>query len=214
MGIKMLDTLSGRLQFAMEKEGFSQAALARAIGIRAAALQYLLSSKAQASRFTFELAHALNVRPEWLATGTGPMAFEDDPMYKIMVKYRPIPILNITDTLTWKDFNDSKADSNVVVIEKELGENIFAFRIPDAAMRPVFCKDNIVVVDADRTPKDNDLVVGIISSQKEIMFRQLSLSDEGNTLVPYNLELYKPITLTKEDRILGVAIEVKSILNP
>lgn len=213
MEAKMLDTLSGRLQFAMEKEGFSQAALARSIGIRAAALQYLLSSNAQASRFTFELAHALNVRPEWLATGNGPMALEDDPIYKIMAKYRTMPILDITDTLAWRDFSNRNDDSNIIVVEKALGENVFAFKVPDAAMKPVFCKDNIVIVNADRTPKDNDLVVGIISSQNEIMFRQLSLNDEGSTLVPYNLDLYKTITLTTDDKILGVAIEVKSMLN-
>jgi SOS-response transcriptional repressor LexA len=212
MEIKTLRTLSERLHFAMEKEGISQAALARAVDIKPAALQYLLSSNAQASRFTFELAHALNVRPEWLATGNGPVAIEEDPLYRAIAKYRPIPVLNIEDVTQWKEFNKIKWHDDFIMIEKFHGENTFAFRIADAAMKPVFNKGNIVIVATDKPPSDGDLVIGMIASQNEVMFRKLSLGHEA-LFLPYNLELYKPITMTTEDTILGVAIEVKVMLN-
>ena len=212
MEIKTLRTLSDRLHFAMEKEGISQAALARAVDIKPAALQYLLSSNAQASRFTFELAHALNVRPEWLATGNGPVAIEEDPLYRAVTKYKPIPVLNIEDVSQWKEFNKIKWHDDFIMIEKASGENAFAFKISDAAMKPVFNKGNIVIVAADKSPTDGDLVVGWIASQNEVMFRKLSLGHEA-LFLPYNLELYKPITMTKKDIILGVAIEVRVSLN-
>lgn len=205
-------TLSQRLHFAMEKEGISQAALARTIDMKPAALQYLLSSNAQASRFTFELAHALNVRPEWLATGKGPIAAEEDPVYQVITKYKAIPVLNIEDVAQWKEFNKSKWHDDFIMIEKNCGENTFAFKIADAAMKPAFNKGNIVIVTADRSPVDGDLVVGLIASQNEVMFRKLSLGHEV-LFLPYNLELYKPIPMTTKDTILGVVIEVRVTLN-
>lgn len=212
MEIKTLRTLSDRLHFAMEKEGVSQAALARAVDIKPAALQYLLSSNAQASRFTFELARALNVRPEWLATGSGPVAIEEDPLYSAITKYKSIPVLNIEDVMQWKEINKIKWHDDFIMIEKTSGENTFAFKIADAAMKPVFNKGNIVIVTADKSPSDGDLVVGMIASQNEVMFRKLSLGHEA-LFLPYNLELYKPIPMTTKDIILGVAIEVRVTLN-
>ncbi len=212
MEIKTLRTLSDRLHFAMEKEGISQAALARAVDIKPAALQYLLSSNAQVSRFTFELAHALNVRPEWLATGNGPVAVEEDPLYRAITQYTPIPVLNIEDVSQWREFNKIKWHDDFIMIEKSCGENAFAFKIADAAMKPIFNKGNIVIVATDKSPTDGDLVVGRIASQNEVMFRKLSLGHDA-LFLPYNLELYKPITMTKEDTILGVAIEVRIALN-
>lgn len=196
----------------MEKEGVSQAALARIVNIKPAALQYLLSSNAQVSRFTFELAQALNVRPEWLAVGSGPMTIEEDPLYRAITKYKLIPVLNIEDAAQWKEFNKIARHVDYIMIKKDCGENIFAFKIPDATMKPILNKGNIVIVDADKTPTNGDLVVGMIASQNEVMFRKLSLGHEAQFL-PYNLELYKPITMTKEDTILGVAIEVRIALN-
>ena len=71
-----LDTLSDRLNFAINKMGIKKAELARQIGIQPQTLQYLCDSKANASKFTFEIATVLGVDTKWLATGNGDISGE------------------------------------------------------------------------------------------------------------------------------------------
>ncbi len=71
-----LSTFAGRLRFAMRAAGkTNQSALAREIGVKPQAIQYLVapSNSATGSTHVAALAGALNVNPQWLATGKGPM---------------------------------------------------------------------------------------------------------------------------------------------
>lgn len=210
--MEILPSISSRLHSAMKNKGISQAALARTINMKPAALQYLLKNQAQSSRFTFKLARALKINPEWLATGNGPIAVEDDAIYKSLAQYTSIPILNIEDVWKWKELDNKKQhNNNVIMVEKAYGDNAFAVKIADSAMRPTFNKGNIVIINPDRGAVNNDLVIGMIASQNEIMFRKLSLGNKAS-LIPYNLDFYKSISLTTGDKILGVAIEVRITL--
>lgn len=204
------ETLSGRLKFAMKRAGISQANLARSIGIKPAALQYLLASNARSSRFTFELAHALNVRTEWLAAGAGPMVPEDDPLYRLLVKYKRIPILKPEEIQGWL-INNSHSENydDWILVPVNTGVKSFAFSIPDASMKPTFSKGDIVTVDSAKKPVNNDLVLARLETHNEIIFRKYASLDKSQQLTPINQEMYKPIYLKKEDNILGTATEVR-----
>lgn len=68
-----MKTFSERLNAAMMSAGFSQAQLADRVGISQPAVQKMASGKTSGSRKMVELAHALNVNPEWLSSGSGAM---------------------------------------------------------------------------------------------------------------------------------------------
>lgn len=66
-------TYGKRLRKALAEAGYSQSGLARAIGVRPQAIQHLCGETAQWSKHTHEIASVLGVRPDWLASGVGPM---------------------------------------------------------------------------------------------------------------------------------------------
>lgn len=65
-------SFSDRLNTAMQKAGYTQGALAKAVGMAQSSINQLLN-KATGSRKTVEIAKVLGVNPEWLAFGEGPM---------------------------------------------------------------------------------------------------------------------------------------------
>lgn len=64
-------TFTDRLNLAMKERNFTQAQLGNAIGVAQSAIWKLTSGTSKTSRKVVEIAHALNVNPEWLATGKG-----------------------------------------------------------------------------------------------------------------------------------------------
>ncbi|HBL9527054.1 TPA: helix-turn-helix transcriptional regulator, partial [Salmonella enterica subsp. enterica serovar Kentucky] len=67
------ETLSDRLNKAMELAGMSQGALAKASGVAQPTIWRLTSGNARGSTKIVEIANALGVNSEWLSTGIGPM---------------------------------------------------------------------------------------------------------------------------------------------
>ncbi|EUD07906.1 helix-turn-helix transcriptional regulator [Providencia alcalifaciens] len=74
----MKTTLAQRLKQARTQAGFSQKKLGDAIGVSQAAIQKIESGNAQTSTKLIEIAQALSVSPEWLASGLGESAIISD----------------------------------------------------------------------------------------------------------------------------------------
>ena len=66
-----LPTLAERLKFARTAKGLSQKALGGLVGVSQAAIQKIETGKARETTKLIELSVALEVRPEWLASGDG-----------------------------------------------------------------------------------------------------------------------------------------------
>lgn len=66
------NTYSDRLTEAMKEAGFTQASLAKAVGMSQSSIWKLTSGAANGSRKTVEISRVLGVRPEWLSAGEGP----------------------------------------------------------------------------------------------------------------------------------------------
>lgn len=66
-------TFSERLNLAMKESGFTQGALAEAVGMAQPSVWKLVSGGAKGSKKTVQIAKVLGVRPEWLADGIEPM---------------------------------------------------------------------------------------------------------------------------------------------
>ncbi|MDA3922734.1 MAG: hypothetical protein PF501_18960 [Salinisphaera sp.] len=67
-----MKTFADRLKHALAYRDMSQAELARRVGLKAQAIQYLCK-KGSGSRKSYEIAQALRVSVDWLTTGKGPM---------------------------------------------------------------------------------------------------------------------------------------------
>ncbi len=206
-----LKTLSDRLKFAMQKMNTSQADLSRTIGIKPAALQYLLSSDAQSSRFTFELAHALNVRTEWLSAGVGVMTDQQDPLYQLARTYNRIPLMSIDETRIFQSEAQRDLESSPtqwIFASKTLGDYCFAVQLTDTSMKPIFPKGAIIILDQEKRALNNSYVLIKLIKQNEIIFRKLSLSAQPK-IIPLNSDMYNSIDLDNKDKILGCAVEVR-----
>jgi phage repressor protein C with HTH and peptisase S24 domain len=69
----MMDRYADRLNWAMKNAGgITQSDLARRVGVKQASVWHLLQPEAQKSGLTPQIARALGVNPDWLATGIGP----------------------------------------------------------------------------------------------------------------------------------------------
>lgn len=67
-----MDRYSDRLRWAMKHAGLeNQSDLARRVGVKQASIWHLLQPAAQKSGLTPQIAQALGVNPDWLATGKG-----------------------------------------------------------------------------------------------------------------------------------------------
>jgi len=74
-------TFSERLNLAMKESGFTQGALAEAVGMAQPSVWKLVSGGAKGSKKTVQIASVLGVRAEWLADGSEPMR-DDTPQPK------------------------------------------------------------------------------------------------------------------------------------
>lgn len=71
-----MKTFADRLNHAMSLAGLSNGTLGEIVGMAQPSIWKLTSGKSVTTRKLVEIADALNVRPEWLSTGKGPMRKE------------------------------------------------------------------------------------------------------------------------------------------
>lgn len=76
-----MDTLAKRLKHAREKANLSQAALAKRIGSGQSTIGSIENGRNQGSGKLLQIARALNVLPEWLETGRGPVQPQKEAGY-------------------------------------------------------------------------------------------------------------------------------------
>lgn len=95
----MKTNLAERLKQARINKGLTQKSLADLIGVSQAAIQKIETGKAANTTRLVDLAKALNVRPEWLSGGNGPMGDdsslqEPEPEYDVKMTYR-VDVLDV-----------------------------------------------------------------------------------------------------------------------
>ncbi|HBL9064113.1 LexA family transcriptional regulator [Enterobacter asburiae] len=91
---------SERLAQAMKHAGYTQGRLAKDVGMAQSSVNKLLKD-ANGSRKTVEIASVLGVRPEWLSTGEGEMAFsgarEPTALYQVKPSLNGIYRVDVLD---------------------------------------------------------------------------------------------------------------------
>lgn len=210
-----LVTLSERLLYALKTLGISQADLARRIGIKPQAIQYLCGSKAKKSSFTFEIAEALGISSSWLGCGEGHMKFEDNPETQFIQSQKRVPILEWKQIKSWIEHenipgNISYQSHNWILTNSDIGEKGYAVRLIDKSMYPRFDQNTIAIINLKKLPHYNDFVIAYLKDFEDIVIRQYEQDPNGNSILkPINTAMYKTITITQNDEIWGVVIEAR-----
>lgn len=214
-------SFSERLNFAMNQMGITQAELARRIGVKQQAIQYLCSNRAKGSRSTPKIAAILNVNSQWLADGEGTIQLNEDPRNGLDYAHKKIPILQpdqiksliknqakiqLNKNLT--NFSDLKS-TQWIFTDTSFGPNSYALKLKDQAMSPRFEEGTIVIVDPDKIPQNGNFIIAYIYKTNELLFRQLAQQQTKKILYPLNTCGYNEIIMSNLDVIYGVLGEIR-----
>jgi len=93
-----------------------------------------------------------------------------------------------------------------------LGRNLFALRVENDSMEPLFHQDDIIILNPNIKARSGDFVVARLKEGGEVTFKKLIIKDQRVSLRPLNGK-YDDIIL-KEDQdfeILGKVVERKTI---
>lgn len=134
----MSRTLQDRLAEALHDSDLSQAELARRVGIKQSSVNALLHGTAERTKFVFEIAEALHVRPEWLHFGAPPKKSDDPDIDEINATIRKqvsdkqqAPIWRDDDEIGYVPAYDLRlsAGAGAVVDEQERPTRYESFRV-------------------------------------------------------------------------------------
>lgn len=208
-----LSNLSERLVYALNQLNITQAELARKINIKPQAIHYLCTSKSQKSRFTYEIADALQISSLWLGAGEGEMRLNNHLNDTLFNTLKRIPILDWKQVKLLAHENHPESLLNTakewLLTNSDTGVNGFAFRLQDNSLYPRFDQDTIMIINSSKSPQNKDFVIAYLKESNEIVFRQYELKDTTVFLNPMNSVIYKAITLQEDDSILGVMMEAR-----
>lgn len=209
--LRILNSLSDRLNYAINLLGTKKADLARAIGVKPQVIQFLCSSNTQSSRFTFEIATVLGLNTRWLATGEGAIFIADDPKQQFFQTYKRIPLLTFEmakDIFINKNpLNQESVSIWLPLITED--PDTFAIKIPDTSMEPYFPIDSYVFIKecSKETLYECKFIFSYLSKFDTFVVREITKENSERILTPKNIELFKEIKITDEVTFIGVVTD-------
>ncbi len=92
------------------------------------------------------------------------------------------------------------------------GRNLFALRVENDSMEPVFHPGDIIIINPNIEPNNGDYVIVRLKDPGEVTFKKLLLKDELVILRPLNPR-YEDIILSRKEKfeIIGKVVERKTI---
>ncbi len=116
-----------------------------------------------------------------------------------------IPLVDFVEA-TNLNFNGHYPPTGNEFIETHLqGKHLFALKIADKAMEPMFLEGELIIIDPKIQPLSGDFVIIKKKDKKDVLFRQLKQYGKFWLLHPLNAA-YEDIDMTKDMRILGKII--------
>ena len=154
------------------------------------------------------VAKALNVSPDWLATGRGPKQRTQDIDQGSEPKVSLIPLLTWAQVRDWHETAGASHTSGImdwVAVVGTFGPRTFALHVCGDSMEPAFFEGDTIIVDPDREPKGRDYVIVIGKPTSEPTFKQLLVEVDERYLKPANRR-YHILPVTADMVIVGVVV--------
>lgn len=159
-----MKTLSERLAKAMVETGFdSQTQLARAAGVEQSAISKIIAGASKTSKHSSKLAAAMGISADWLINGAGNMMGANE---------RPLQKIDVSKLV--RVFDENGDTGEAITWVSDVPDNYRAYimkRNTGIAQAPA---GTVVVVNPDRSPATDDLVVTLISGNLSVFRYHLS----------------------------------------
>lgn len=205
-----LKTLSDRLAYALDKLNISQAELARKINVKRQAIQYLCTSGMEKSKFAFDIAEALNINVDWLASGKGEMVITESSEQRLLLQQQIVPLLEWSEIDMWLGQHPNKEFITKHTVAHDMfSKRTFALKLKDNSMFPRFDSSTIIIVDPEQAPTPPCFVLVQVKKIHDAVFRRLDKQNGQLVLYAFNEAGYKELPLSDEDQILGRMVEAK-----
>jgi len=202
-----MENLTDRLNYILELKGLSQSDLARLISVKPQVIQYLCTSNAKNSRFTFDIAQALEINPEWLATGKKPIFLSEDSKDAFIKDKILIPILDWKELFLLLKNSLVIDDSHELTLVPSKYKKCFGLSMSDNSMQPVFTTRTLLIIKPEQVPNINDYVLVYLTLENTFIIRKLIVIDGKSILLPLNTNLFKEVELMDEDKVIGKVME-------
>lgn len=227
--------LKDRLKLAMSDPKVTGVALAKACKIAAPSVSEWLSGETKSLSATNLLSAAkfLNVTPDWLASGIGPMRktytsttitnhtaqepalkYETQPSnVESIATKKEVPLISWVRAGGWGEIDDHNPDTTETapIRYSQPGRYAFALSVDGDSMTTniglSFPHGTTIIVDPERLAKVGDFVVAKDVSTQMATFKRLSYDGGRWYLRPQNKE-YPTLEIDHpEKRVIGVVIE-------
>lgn len=151
-------TLAKRLKSAREAKGLGQTELAKLVGITQPSLHQIENGETASPRLLKKIADVLNVDPGWLHYGTiiHP-AYEKTPQFtweQIIDSLKNLKVLTITDSTEYVNLPKPYPNAFALKLRSDIG-------IIEPSPKALFVPDDIIIIDPDRKPNNNDLIIAM-----------------------------------------------------
>lgn len=128
---------------------------------------------------------------------------------KVTKHLAEIPLVNWDEVLDWRTKHNKKRKTVFTNIMADT--NLYALKMEDDSMDPVFSKGTILIIDAHKEAVDRSYVIIKLKKRQQTVFRQLLIEDDYQYLQPLNpdTDKYKMCLLSKSDKCCGVLIQAQ-----
>lgn len=194
-------SFSQRIELILNQQKRNKVWLAEKIGISKQAMNYILN-KSGKPKYIMEIADALGVNPEWLASGQGCFTIQFNNQYGV----RQIPLFDLSNFMEANPKNLETAEQ--VSIDPSYPPECFAIQLDNTSMEPYFNQNSILIFDPSRQAKNGDYVIFSLENSNKSLFRQY-FSDGSDTYLKAIDPMYNSIK-NKNIIIQGILIESRN----
>lgn len=205
----LMKTLAQRLKYSRERANLSQSELARRVGIKPQAIQFIESGKVYKPRNILEIAQQVGVDAVWLSTGEGDMNAHANISRGPKIQGH-VPLISWDKAINWADdfergYVTIEADQTLIPTTAKTSKSAFALKVRGDAMEPEFAPEDVIVVDPAREPRHGSFVIARIGNNPEAALREMVVEGGRCFLKPLN-QRYHIDELTPQDKICGTVV--------
>ncbi len=208
-----------RIKAARRHAGFTQAQLAKLVGIDQASISDLERGRSQRSSYNASIAKACGVSAIWVESGSGPMVSETTEQSNVKDVVQPqllyrYPVISWVSAGSWEEavqpYPDGFSDRYEVSDYDSKGPAFWLEVKGDSMTAPAGVsvpEGMMILVDTEADVKPGKLVVAKLPASNEATFKKLVEDGGIRYLKPLNPS-YKMVECDEHCRIIGVAVRM------
>ncbi len=220
--ISYMNNLSDRIKSSRKLAKLTQEKLANDVGVSRVAITQWESGETKSIEAVnlIRAAKAMNVNPEWLATGEGeplnkPIKYNNMSIPNTVEAPRltsHIPLISWVQAGQWSDIYDNfqpgDADEWIPLYGLNVGPHSYALVVVGDSMSPTLSEGDKIIVDATRQPENGQIIIVRRNDTSDATVKRYRLDGADKLLVPDN-QRYEIIKINNDHEYIfcGVVVE-------